>query len=375
MEERINDIFIIYLGRTGGLPKFVLDLTNAITNDKRINNFKLLISNSNLLRIKLKESKSDLFSIDTPIKTIDAILKLPKFIWKSSKIIKKSKKDGNKKFLFTMTHIWNPVLMLLIKIFIKDSNIYYINHDAKLHPGENTSKIQTFIMWLEIFLANKIITLTQNVKNILSEKWKNKNIIVLEHPAYDFGKIEMPRTLSQTPTFLFFGRIVKYKGLDLFLKSLEIFDKKIKEQNKNYKIIIAGDGKIEEEYLEIIKNNKNIELINRYIDESEIPEIWNRSDICVLPYIEASQSGVIAIAINKAMPCIITPMSGLKEQVEINNNSFALITKDLSSESLSEKMLEVLNKDIYEKLSNNAIRIQDKYSWKPWIDYFLILKK
>lgn len=253
--------------------------------------------------------------------------------------------------------------MLLIKIFIKNPTIYYVSHDAKLHPGEKTSKLQTIIMWIEIFLANKIITLTQNVKYILSKKWKNKNIIVLEHPAYNFGEVDTVRNLSTIPTFLFFGRIVKYKGLDLLLSSLDLFDIEMKNQNKDYKIIIAGDGEISKDNLNIIEKYKDkIELINRYLDEKEIPDIWDRSDICLLPYIEASQSGVIAIAINKAMPCIITPMNGLIEQCKENDKSIALISKDISKESFVEKMIKILDENKYKELSKNAIDFQEKYS-------------
>lgn len=368
-----ENLFLIYLGRTGGQPKFVNDFINSILKDQKLNNFKVMISDSNLLKSEIVSLKKDTFIVNTPTQTKDALLMLPRFIIKSIKIIKIAKKENNKKFLFTMTHIWNPILMLIIKIFIRNSQIFYISHDAKLHPGENNSKLQIFIMWLEIFLSNTVITLTQNVKNILSKKWKKKEIIVLEHPAYDFGKVETPRVLNEIPIFLFFGRVVKYKGLDLFLKAVELFDKEMKRLNKDYKIIIAGDGEIEKEDLNIINNNKNIELINRYIDEAEIPEIWNRSDVCVLPYIEASQSGVVAIAINKAMPCIITPMNGLMEQVEINSeNTFALMTANLEPKEFAQKMQDILNKNTYEKLSKNSLHFQDKYSWSPWIKYFLI---
>lgn len=363
-----NNLFLIYLGRTGSIPKFILDFSKEIIKDNKISNFKLLISEHNLLKEEILSTKKDTFILNTPIKTIDSLLKLPYFIKKSIKILNQAKKENNKNFLFTMTHIWNPILMILIKIFIKKPNIYYISHDANLHPGEKNLKLQISIIWLEIFLSKNIITLTENVKNILKKKWKNKNIIVLEHPAYDFGKITPPRSLNPIPTFLFFGRIVKYKGLDLFLEAIEIFDKKAKELNINYKIIIAGSGEIEKQTRNKINNNKNIELINRYIDEKEIPNIWDKSDICTLPYIEASQSGVIAIAVNKAMPCLITPMDGLLEQVIENNNSMALISKDISPTEFAKIMLEILDKNIYTSLSRNTLVFQEKYSWKIWID-------
>ncbi|MDQ1282127.1 MAG: hypothetical protein QG630_478 [Patescibacteria group bacterium] len=364
-----KNLFLIYLGRSGAGPKLTLDFAKEIIYDNEIKNLNLLISKNNLLKEEVISIKNDTFVLDTPISNKDAVLKLPSFLFKFIKILITVKKNKNKNFLFFMTHIWNPVSMILIKIIIPKSNIFYVSHDANIHPGEKNSKLQYSIMQLEIFLSNKIITLTNNVKNILQKRWGDKEITVLEHPVYDFGKIEEIRKLKEVTTFLFFGRMVKYKGLDLFLKALEIFDKEI---NKKYKVIIAGEGEIKDYNITIIKklnkNEEKIELINRYINEKEIPEIWDRSDICVLPYIEASQSGVIAIAINKAMPCIITPMDGLIEQCTLESKSMALISKDTKAEEFSKSMLEILNEDIYIKLSKNAIDLQDKYSWKKWIN-------
>lgn len=364
-----KNLFLIYLGRSGAGPKITLDFTKEIIKSNEIENFNLLISSNNLIKEDILNLKENTYTLNTPISNIESIWRLPKFIIGFIKILLRNRNKNNN-FLFFMTHVWNPISMILIKIFIPKSNIYFVVHDGKIHPGD--SKLQYYIMQTEIFLSKNIITLTNNVKEIISKKWKKKKIIVLEHPTYDFGKIERVRELNTIPTFLFFGRIVKYKGLLLFLKAIEIFDKKMKELNKNYKVIIAGEGKIEKEEAELInkinQDKNNIEILNRYIDEKEIAQIWDRSDICILPYIEASQSGVVAIAINKAMPCIITPMKGLLEQcVNQDNKSFALITKDLSPTSLSTEMINILEEDKYKELSQNAINIQEKYGWDKWV--------
>lgn len=100
-----KNLFLIYLGRTGGQPKFILDFSKYIIKNNKDINFKLLISNSNLLKDEIIENKKDTFITNTPIHTKDTILKLPKFILKSIKILKKVKKENNKIFLFSMTHV------------------------------------------------------------------------------------------------------------------------------------------------------------------------------------------------------------------------------------------------------------------------------
>lgn len=360
-----KNLFLIYLGKSGCGPKFILDFSKAIIKDGGVAKFEMLISKHNLLKQELKDLKNDIHILNTPTSNKDAFTKSFNFAFQFLKILKSAKRDNVKNFMFPMTHIWNPLSMILIKTIIPNSNIFYVSHDANIHPGEKNAKLQYLIMQIEITLSNKIITLTETVKNIIKNRWKKKNITVLEHPFYDFGKTETPKNLSQIPTFLFFGRIVKYKGLELFMEAVDIFKKKIKD----FKIIIAGSGEIEKETLKKINQNNKIELINRYIDEKEIPEIWDRSDICMLPYIEASQSGLVAIAVNKAMPCIITPVGGLAEQCKIaeQEKTFALMSDSIDPEKISNSMLRMLDKNIYYKLSKNAISQQKELSWDKWI--------
>ncbi len=369
-----KNLFLIYLGRTGSGPRTTLDLSKEILSRKEIKNFDLLISKNNSLINETLSIKKDSFILDTPISNRDSILKLPKFIFKFIKILRVAKRKKENNFFFVMTHIWNPICMILIKIIIPKSNIFFIVHDVEIHPGDKNSKLQYFIMQVEIFLSNIITAPSQNTRQKLLTKWK-KNIFITPLPVFDFGEIKEIRKISKITTFLFFGRIVKYKGLNLFLQALEIFDKEV--QNKNYRVIIAGEGKIEYNEFKIIEKlnheEQKIIIINRYLEEKEIGDIWDESDIAIISYIEASQSGIVALSINKAMPSIITPIKELIDQCEANdiNNTFALIAKDLSPKSFSEKMIEILDEKIYEKLSKNAINMQKGTGFNEWVNIII----
>ena len=54
---------------------------------------------------------------------------------------------------------------------------------------------------------------------------------------------------------------------------------------------------------------------NRYIPEGELPGILERSDLIVLPYREASQSGVMVLAEAAGVPVVGTPTGALVEQI------------------------------------------------------------
>ena len=57
------------------------------------------------------------------------------------------------------------------------------------------------------------------------------------------------------------------------------------------------------------------EIINRWLEDDEVPGILARYDAIALSHIEASQSGVAAAAFGNCMPVVAMPVGGIAEQV------------------------------------------------------------
>jgi len=91
-------------------------------------------------------------------------------------------------------------------------------------------------------------------------------------------------------TILFFGRIEEYKGLDNLLNIIQLFNK----NRLNYNFIIAGKGKIEN--MEKFLTFKNVTIINRFIEDEEIKNLFRKATFTILPYNSATQSGVIILS-------------------------------------------------------------------------------
>lgn len=374
MEDK--NLFLIYLGKTGAGPKLTLDFSKEIISDNKIENFNLLISKNNLLKEEILSLKLDTFLLNTPSSKKETLFKLPKFIFNFSKIILKSKKNNTKNFFFMMTHPWNIFTMILIKIFIKKSNIIYVCHAYDYPTRSFKDFIEKINIKIECLLANKIITLSSQVKNEIASSINKKNISTLYHPLFNHERIINKKELSNNPTFLLFGRILKYKGLEILIPAFE----KLSEENKNVRLIIAGEGQIEEKETKLIENinqkYNNIILKNNYVEEKDVDNIWRESDISITPYLNSLQSGVIPIAINKATPSIITPHNALMEQCFINTeNPVALCAKDISTDSLLKVMKEILNKETYSNLSENCIYVQKELSWSSFLDKVIVLLK
>lgn len=114
---------------------------------------------------------------------------------------------------------------------------------------------------------------------------------------------------AQEPYLLFFGRIDKYKGINNLLRAYApVADTALP-------LIIAGGGQLSEEEKELLGNTGNVTLINRYISDGEMKWLFSNATAVVLPYIEATQSGVIPIAYAYGKPVITTDIPGLTQFV------------------------------------------------------------
>ena len=143
------------------------------------------------------------------------------------------------------------------------------------------------------------------------------------HPLYDnygasLSREEALRRLSLATDYrylLFFGFIRAYKGLDLLLEAFA--DTRLK--NRKIKLIVAGEFyESDVPYREIIKKNKiesDVLLLDRFINEDEVAQLFSSAEIIVQPYRSATQSGVTQIAYYFEKPMLVTDVGGLREIV------------------------------------------------------------
>lgn len=125
---------------------------------------------------------------------------------------------------------------------------------------------------------------------------------------------------------LFFGRIDKYKGIDLLLRAFCN-----RPQICEGKLVIAGNGKLTEDELRLVNNDSDVILINRYISDEEMVWLFEHSLFVCLPYRDATQSGVLPIAYYFGKGVLTTDVPGLSEfVVEGRTGVVASSGKDLS---------------------------------------------
>ena len=135
---------------------------------------------------------------------------------------------------------------------------------------------------------------------------------------------------------MFFGRIQKYKGVNILCEAYEI----LSQRYNNITLTIAGKGEIDADHKSIEQNN-SVKIINRYIPDDEVDDFFLVDNtILVLPYVDSSQSGVLSIAYKHGVPVIASNTSGLVEQLNHGKNGIIVLAGN--TESLVQGMEKVL---------------------------------
>jgi|SRR5665213_1013239 len=119
---------------------------------------------------------------------------------------------------------------------------------------------------------------------------------------------------SGPTTILFFGTIRPYKGLEFLVQAFEQLPREAGEQ---WRLLVVGETwEGWQRPLELIRQSPfrdDIEVINRYVTDEEVPEIFSRANIVALPYLRSSASGPLALCMSVGLPVVVSAVGGLTE--------------------------------------------------------------
>ncbi len=141
------------------------------------------------------------------------------------------------------------------------------------------------------------------------------------------------------PIVIFFGRLEWYKGIDTLLEAWtrlgQVEGGRLGPEAP--RLILAGrlaDG------LTLPALPPRVELRNRRIPDDEALDLFGRASLLVLPYLDATQSALIAAAARLGVPCIVTRTGALPEYVVHGSTGWIVPPKDPAA--LAEGLVSAL---------------------------------
>ena len=354
-------ILVNFLGRKGGTALYSYEMTRAlIENGAEVS---AIISSQNHMLNKWKSlSLKNLYIINTYDNKYNFIINSIKFILFDRFKLRKSLKKYDVDVIYVPC--FHPWYAFVNKMYPRAKKIFTVN-DLIPHSG---GFFDNKLIWLaqkeDLKKADKIVILSECFREYVTNFYKKKDeqICVIPHGVFNYYKdikikqsIEYP---SDKINFLFFGRIEKYKGLLILAEAY----KSLKEKYDNISLTIVGNGDFTP-YNNAFTGLKDFKLINRWIDDNEVNGFFLGDNIVtVLPYLDATQSGVINIAMINRSLVISTNIGGLKEQIK--DKKTGMLVEANNSKALEKAMeFAIREQNICNKYINAAANEMKKLSW------------
>jgi glycosyltransferase involved in cell wall biosynthesis len=219
----------------------------------------------------------------------------------------------------TGPHLWNP----LILNNLRRAGVPTVHTLHDLHPHTGATYGRLLYMWNGWVLrrTGHLLVHGECHEKELVRQGMDPSRLTCTRLTHMFvshteaQKLEgSPPQVRYEPWVLFLGRLEAYKGLDVLVEAARRVDP------DRVRVLIAGPGDLRA----LVQGEipVNVEVRDRLIADHEAMDLFRRCGLLVLPYIEASQSALVAAAYCFCKPVVVTDVGALPEYV-VNDRSQA----------------------------------------------------
>lgn len=268
-----------------------------------------------------------------------------------------------KKFSPDVIHIQETTdwrILLLTNMFPRKMRVLTI-HDVVRHPGEEHGFLKNVTRMLRQS-AGKIIVHGKYLKESLQRNYPElaASAHVIPHGVLStYKKWDNEAVAEEKKTILFFGRLSMYKGLDILLEAHRLLLRSMPQT----RLVIAGNGEILP--IDAVEDAQRLylEIHRRFIPNNEVHYFFRRAAVVVLPYTEASQSGVVPIAYSFGKPVVVTDVGSIPEVVKDGVHGFIVPPNDPNA--LAEALIKILGDDGLRKAMGRSAQemAETELSW------------
>ena len=212
--------------------------------------------------------------------------------------------------------------------------------------------------------ADHFIVQSESVRKDLLHFKPGASHVLVHHPVYEaFGKplaredARKQLGITSERTLLFFGYVRPYKGLPVLLRALRFAT--------DVHLVVAGEFYQNEEIFHQQARELGIadrvRFVNSYIPIEDVPLYFSAADALVVPYISATQSGVVQVAYNFNKPVIATDVGGLSEVVIDGVTGKVVPSGD--DVAMGRAISEFFEKNEGPRMTEAVTRMKSEYSW------------
>ena len=308
--SRKEKIFVWQWGRFGAGPRYAYELSHGLRS-QGLDVLLSLSGNAEIMRTIPAREVDLLFPTyaNLPDFAIKSLL-LGRLLRRLDRFIDTNRPDVA---ICAMPGIWSVFVAWRFREF--GIPVVTIVHDAQGHPGDHFGPLHRLQQRL-VRMSAGIITLSDFVARQLSGRGllHDKPHEVISHIPFLFPDFDLPPPLPPgyperaVLRVLLAGRLRAYKGVGPFLEAL----RQLPASAVEVRVAGRGAGK----WPGNSTAGMNVDLRPGWCSERELIAHIDWADLIVAPYIEASQSGIVTLALDRCRPVVATPVGGLPEQVK-----------------------------------------------------------
>jgi glycosyltransferase involved in cell wall biosynthesis len=264
-----------------------------------------------------------------------------------------------------LIHFNNQIYFNHFYLFLWRKRVLISIHDPFPHSGEESGASRTSA---KIYKRLNCLLIRHHLlyndimckEYALDRKIDQNRISTSSLGPYDYFSQTKPSSHLQASDFLFFGRIKKYKGVDLLLDAFA----QVVKKHPQATLTIAGSGSFWFDLSEYEIPEHNLRVVNRFIPTAELAGFIRNCKIVVCPYRDATQSGVVMTAYAFHKPVIVTDVGALPLVVEDGMTGY--VVEANNTKALADSMERVMSGGLSAKSSYQHIERVYHQGAKSW---------
>jgi glycosyltransferase involved in cell wall biosynthesis len=267
---------------------------------------------------------------------------------------------------------WHPffapamfVLCLVLKL-VRRGRIVFICHNVLPHEG---SLVDGMLARLAFALPDAFLVQSLEDRDKLFKIRPDAGVVVQPLPLFDFFKTGLITKAEararigagEGPLILFFGLVRPYKGLRHLIEAMPQVRVRV-----SARLLVVGefyeDRAPYDRLVESLGLGESVRFVDRYVPNEEVEPYFVASDLVVLPYVSATQSAIVQVAISFDRPVIVTEVGGLPEVVASGRTGFVVPAKD--PRTLAEAIIKFFEEDWGARMAPFFEEEKARFSWE-----------
>ena len=361
----MKKILVNYTGRLGGGPMYAWEMTKGLLENGAEVSAVVSRYVQNLEAWKQLPLKK-LVVLDTYTNKYSFIRCMALFSFHGRKKIQRE--IGKESFDIVYCPMYTWLTHRINRMFRTAKTIVTI-HDPIPHSGSSmlvNKTLNGFLLGLDIAKAHKVVILSRQFKEYMEKRYRktDEDVLVIPHGVFSaYKKAAVDTEGMYDPdriNFLFFGRIEHYKGVGVLVDAYRRLERNHLDR---VSLTIVGKGDFAP-YQDAFNTLHQARLVNRWVGDDEVDGFFcGKNVVTVLPYLDATQSGVVNIAMQNHSLIIATNTGGLAEQLA--DGAYGLMISPDDVEALYDIMEKVvLHYEDYDDIRRDAYNSLKELDWR-----------